>query len=555
MRQSRPALVKPGRVAFVVVFVACLASSAFTQAPAVAPRLVLVLAIDQMRFDYLTRLAPLYTGGLRMLLDRGAVFTDAKYRHAATETGPGHSVILTGRHPRHSGIVANDWYDAFLDRMVNVVDDPVQKPLGGPGRAASPVNAVGFTVGDVLKAARPESKVVAVSLKDRSAILLGGRRADGVYWYETAGGNFITSTYYVADAPPWLLDWNRRRLADRYAGTVWTRLLPDVALYDRYAGKDAVEGEWDRKDTVFPHEIRGNVPSLLFYDDLRRTPFADTLTLDVTLEAMKAHHLGEDASTDILAIGFAAMDVIGHTYGPDSHEVMDQLLRLDLVLQTLFGEVERRVGLDNTVVVLTSDHGIGPLIENVRAQGVPAQRATPATLLGAVSRAFQTQFPRIGALLVKLYSPPDFYLDTDVIRDHQLSLDAVNATAIEALLGTGLVAKVYTREDLRTPRASGSDPLLPLFQNGYYEPRSPDLTVLLKQNVYLSNLVGGIGHGTAYDYDRHVPVVFMGPGIRPGSYTMPAGPEDIAPTLALILGLPLQREHDSRLLVEMLSAH
>jgi predicted AlkP superfamily pyrophosphatase or phosphodiesterase len=546
-------LVTVKRIAFVVLFVGCLVSSAFTQAPPAPPRLVLVLTIDQMRFDYLTRFAPLYTGGLRMLLDRGAVFTNAKYRHAATETGPGHSVILTGRHPSHSGIVANDWYDAYLDRMINVVDDPVQKPLGGTGRAASPVNSLGFTVGDVLKAARPESKVVAVSLKDRSAILLGGRRADGVYWYETAGGNFITSTYYVSDAPPWLLEWNRRRMADRYAGTIWTRLLPDVALYDRYAGKDGIEGEWDRKDTVFPHAIRGNAPSLLFYDDLRRTPFADNLTLDIALEAMKAHHIGEDAGTDILAIGFAATDIIGHTYGPDSHEAMDQLLRLDLVLQTLFDAIAGKVGLANTLVVLAADHGVAPLIENLQSQGLNAQRARTATLLGAVSRAFQIQFPRIGALLVKMYSPPDFYLDTDIIRDHQLSPDVVNATAIEALLGTGLVSKIYTRENLRTTRASDPDPFLRLFQNGYYEPRSPDLTVLLKQNVYLSNLVGGIGHGTAYDYDRHVPVVFMGPHIRPGSYTAAAGPEDIAPTLALILGLTMQREPDSRLLVEMLS--
>ena len=158
------------------------ASSTLSQTTAPPPRLVLVLAIDQMRFDYLTRFDPLYKGGLRMLLDRGAIFTNAAYRHAPSETGPGHSVILTGRHPSHSGIVANDWYDAYLGKPVNVVDDPVQKPLGGTGRSASPANLLGFTVGDLLKANSPESKVVGVSLKDRSAILMGGRRADGAYW-------------------------------------------------------------------------------------------------------------------------------------------------------------------------------------------------------------------------------------------------------------------------------------------------------------------------------------------------------------------------------------
>jgi hypothetical protein len=345
-------------------------------------------------------------------------------------------------------------------------------------------------------------------------------------------------------------------MADRYAGMLWTRLLPDVGLYDRYAGRDAVEGEWDRKDTVFPHAIRGNVPDLLFYDDLRRTPFADTLTLDFALEAMRAHRIGEDAGTDIFAIGFAATDVIGHTYGPDSHEIMDQLLRLDLVLEKLFGEIDERVGLRNTLVVLTADHGVLPLVENLQSQGLPAQRARPAALLSAVRAALDTQFPAIGALLVKMYTAPDFYLDRDVIRDHRLDPALVHATVIEALLGTGLVAKVYTREDLRNTRPpSDSDPFLRLFQNGFYESRSPDLAVLLKPHIYLNALVGGTGHGTAHDYDRHVPVVFMGPRIRPGSYDAPAGPEDIAPTLALILGVPLQREDDSRLLVEMLSAH
>jgi predicted AlkP superfamily pyrophosphatase or phosphodiesterase len=504
-----------------------------------------------MRFDYLTRFDPLYKGGLRTLLDRGAVFANANYRHSANETGPGHSVILTGRHPSHSGIVANDWYDGYLGKVVNVVDDPVQNPLGGAGRSASPANLLGFTVGDVVKAKSPASKVVGVSLKDRSAILMAGRRADGAYWYETSGGNFITSTYYMPEAPSWLLAWNKRRKADQYAGTSWTRLLSDVAQYDRYAGDDAIEGEWDRKDTVFPHVIRGNPPAVLFYNDLRRTPFADELTLDVALEAMAAHRIGDDAITDILAIGFSATDVIGHTYGPDSHEVMDQLLRLDLVLGRLFAEVDARVGFANTVVVLTSDHGVTPLVENLRATGLEAQRATLDRLQDAVKDALRRRFPNVEPL-IRYYAPPDFYLSEDVIRDQNLDRRVVEDAAIGALLRTGLVERVYTHDDLRSPRST-SDPFFQLFKNGFYEPRSPHLTVLLKPRVYLSNQVGGTGHGTAYDYDRHVPIVFMGRWMKPGRYSAPAGPEDIAPTLSLILGLQLPVEEDARVLLEMLS--
>jgi predicted AlkP superfamily pyrophosphatase or phosphodiesterase len=525
-------------------------SSTPAQSRPARPKLVLVLSIDQMRFDYLTRFDRLYKGGLRLLLDRGAVFTNANYRHASTETGPGHSVILSGRHPSHSGIVANEWYDSYLNKVVNVVDDPVQRPLGGSGRSASPANAISFTIGDVLKAKDPHTHVVGVSLKDRSAILMGGRRADAAYWYETAGGNFITSTYYMAEPPAWLVAVNNRHMADARAGQLWTRLLPDTSLYERYAGKDAIEGEWDRKDTVFPHLIRGKPPETAFYDDLRRTPFADEMTLDVALEAMTAHHLGEDDATDILAIGFSATDIIGHTYGSDSQEVMDQLLRLDLVLDRLFKEVDRRAGLANTLVVLTADHGSLPLVENLQAKGVDARRAMPAVLNDAVKQALATRFPGAESL-VRNYLSPDFYLDEEAISRRHLNRAEVEATAIQALLATGLVAKVYTAEELRSSQP-GSDPYLRLFQNAFFEPRSPQLTVRLKEFVYLNAAVGGTGHGSAYEYDRHVPIVFMGNGVKAGLYKELCGPEDIAPTLGLMLDLEFPREQDSRLLREML---
>jgi len=525
-----------------------------SQAPAPAPapnrpRLILVVSIDQMRFDYLTRFATLYKGGLKTLLERGAVFTDANYRHSATETGPGHSVILTGRHPSHSGIVANDWYDSYQRRFVNVVDDPVQATIGGTGRSASPANAMSFTVGDVLKSKSPQSIVVGVSQKDRSAILMGGRRADAAYWYEVAGGNFISSTYYMREAPAWLVAWNNRHIGDSYAGKSWTRLLPDTALYEKYAGPDHVDGEWDRKDTVFPHVLRGKPPERLFYDDLRRTPYSDEMTLEFAFEAMKAHRLGEDSTTDIFAVGFSSTDVIGHTYGSDSQETMDQLLRLDLVLEKLFKEIDSRVGLANTLVVMTADHGSLPLVEALKAKGVDAQRAAPAVLQTAAKQALDQRFGIIENLFV--YSAPDFYFNEETMRLRQIDRKDAEAVAIEALMRTGLVEKVYTHADL-TNTAPASDPFLPLFRNSFYAPRSPHLNVLLKKYVYMSSLVGGTGHGTAYDYDRHVPIVFMGSGVKPGQYNQPSGPEDIAPTLALMLGLEFPREADSRLLSEML---
>ena len=513
------------------------------------PKLILVLSIDQMRFDYLTRFNDLYKGGFRTLLDQGAVFSEAHYHHAMTETGPGHSVILSGRHPRHSGIVANAWYDPFLKKTINVVEDPVHSPLGGEGRRASPANFIGFTLGDVLKQKTPESGVVAISLKDRSAILMAGPGGDAAYWYEMAGGNFITSTYYMSKAPAWLEKWNNERLPDRYAGQKWSRLLEDEKLYEKYAGPDAIEGEWDRKDIVFPHSIRGTPPEWGFYDDLRRTPFVDEMTLSVSLEAMSAHQLGLDDSTDILAIGFAATDVVGHTYGPESQEIMDQLLRLDLILEDLFQEVEARVGLDHTLVVLTADHGVLPLVETLQAKGIEARRAHPQVLEAAVEQALEKKYPGVDNLIADFSR--DIYLNEEVIQRHHLERQEVEATLIDALLSTGLVEAVYTHSQLLSDEPS-NDPYIELFRNSFFQPRSPHLTVLVKKYTYLEPYVGGTGHGTPYDYDRHVPIVFMGPDIEPGVYPDPCGPQDIAPTLAKLLGLDYPREKDSRLLLEMI---
>ena len=534
-------------IAFLTAMI--LLSSACQEQPAAKHKLILVLSIDQMRFDYLTRFDDLYTGGFRTLLDQGAVFSEAHYHHATTATGPGHSVILSGRHPRHSGIVANAWYDSFLKRTINVVDDPVHSPLGGEGRRASPVNFIGFTLGDVLKQQDPESRVVAVSLKDRSAILMAGPRGDAAYWYETSGGNFITSTYYMSEAPAWLEKWNGQRVPDQYAGQEWERLLEDENLYEKYAGPDAIEGEWDRKDIVFPHSIRGAPPERGFYDYLRRTPFVDKMTLSVSLEAMKAHQLGEDNSTDILAIGFSATDIVGHTYGAESQEIMDQLLRLDLILEGLFQEIEARVGLDHTLVVLTSDHGVLPLVETLQAKGIEARRAHPQVLEAAVEQALEKKYPGVENLIAD--SSRNIYLDEEVMQQHQLERQEVETTLIDALLSTGLVEAVYTHSQLLSDKPS-TDPYIDLFRNSFFQPRSPDLMVLVKKHLYLDSRPGGTGHGTAYDYDRHVPIIFMGPDIEPGSYPDPCGPQDIAPTLAQLLGLDFPREKDSRLLLEMI---
>ncbi len=516
------------------------------------PRLVLAVSVDQMRADYLDRFRPLFRGGLKTLNERGAIFTNARFRHANCETGPGHSVILSGRNALHSGIIANSWYDESLGREVNVVDDPSVLPIGGKGRGASPANFVGFTLGDWLKKENPSAKVVGVALKDRAAILMAGPRADAAYWYEGAEGRFITSSYYMNSTPPWLDSFNVRRLPDRYGAQPWTRLLTDESIYRKYAGEDHVATEADLKDTVFPHVIAAAPGTTPFYERLRRTPSADELTLDAALAAMDGHGLGTDESTDILAIGFSATDYIGHAFGPDSHEIMDQLLRLDVLLDRLIGAVSARVGADRFVLVLTSDHSVMPLAETLQSRGQKAGRVKPADLRAAVTQALEKRFPGKKDLIAS-YTAPDFYLNLEAIQGYGLRRQDVENTLREALLGTGTVAKVYTASSFTgDPPDPADDPYFDAVRRSYFSSRSPHVIARLKEYLYLTSSPGGTGHGSSYEYDRHVPVVFLGAPIKAGTYTGEAAPEDIAPTLGLLLGIEYPLQDARRRLTEMI---
>ncbi len=439
-----------------------------------------------------------------------------------------------------------------MKKIVNVVDDPFQQPLGGPGRSASPVNFDGFTIGDVLKQRNRQSRVVGVSTKDRAAILMSGRLGDAAFWFEEEGGNFITSTYYMDEAPDWLEQWNRRRMADSRAGTVWTRLIDDESQYRRYAGLDAVVGEWTAEDTVFPHRIPGTPPDPVFYKYVRRTPFADEMTLSVALSAMVAHDIGEDQFTDILAVSFSGTDLVGHEFGPDSQEVMDQLLRLDRLLGELLERIDRRTGLDRTMVVLSSDHGALPLVEVLEERGRGGRRSTRQVLLGVLEAAMLERHPNAQGVISAMEAS-GVYLDEGLIAARGLDRASIEATITDALEATGLVAAVYTHEQMAGGTPS-DDPFLDLYRNSFVSSRSAHLTYRLAEHVYIDGAdPGGTGHGTPYEYDRHIPIIFMGRGIQPGWYPDACGPEDIAPTLGHILGLEIPKEPAARILTEMLN--
>ncbi|MXY68292.1 MAG: alkaline phosphatase family protein [Acidobacteriia bacterium] len=507
------------------------------------PRLVVLLAIDQLRADYITRFESHYSGGLRWLLERGAYFADASYRHSSTVTAAGHATIATGMHPSTHGIVGNSWREAGRGEVYCVSDDRFAA-VGGPGDGASPHGLLADTLGDTLKESSPESVVYSLSTKDRSAVLLGGRSADGAFWYSPDCGCLVSSTYYDDALPGWLREFNHAGPASSYAGREWTRLGDDIALYERLARADSFPTEGGGTDSVFPHSLSDTD----FESTLTATPFSDEIVLDAALAAVRSGELGADAAPDLLAIGLSATDAIGHRYGPFSQEAMDNHLRLDRRLGEFLSALDEEVGLERVAIALTADHGALPLVEHLAAAGVDALRLSTEEFWGAAQPGIESCGSGAIAEIVDNAGGSNLYWNDAGLSARGVSrLDASKCVA-ELLRSQPVVEQVWIAEQLA---AGGGHGAALLFENSYFASRSPHLQVQFRPHVYPGRPTG-TGHGTAHDYDRRVPVLLAGSGIAPGRYRGVAGPEDVAPTLGIILGLDMGLERDTRVLREAL---
>ena len=520
-----------------------------------SPRLVVLIVVDQFLYERLAALDGLFRDGLRTLLDEGASFTNVNFRHGITLTASGHASIATGMHPSHTGITANNVYHTGLKKRVVSIFDPKEKAVGGPGSTTSPRRLLSGTLGDHLKRKHPSGRSVAVAMKDRSAILLAGREADGAYWFSTDCGCWVTSSYYASELPVWLKIFNRTRPADRFAQQPWERLLPDAALYRQHAREDDFPAENFGETNTFPHKLTARPPEKAFYTQLMDTGFCDAVVLDGVVAAMDGHELGADDTPDLLAVSFAGLDRVGHPYGPLSQEALDAALRLDRVLGKLFEEIDSKVGLAQTVIGLTADHGALPLVEYLQAQGVAAKRFPKPALPDAVTRAVRKRFPKVRNV-VAYFDPPHIFFDLEEFDRHGVPRAEAEALGREALLATGYVERVYTHADLRggpqEPKTWDGDPFWQLYRNSFHAPRSQHLIVRLKKHHYVNRAQGSTGHGSPYDYDRHVPLLLLGPRVKAGRYDAPAGPEDLVPTLGAMIGLEMPTEPDTRVLHEAL---
>jgi predicted AlkP superfamily pyrophosphatase or phosphodiesterase len=497
--------------------------------PAKKPKLVLLVAVDQFRYDYLTRFRAEYKGGLARLLDTGAVFTNAHYEHFPTVTAIGHSTMLSGATPSISGIVGNEWYDRETRQQVTSVSDDRTTLTGveGARKGASPSRLLVSTIPDEMKMVNALSKAIGISSKDRSAILPVGRMADGAFWFDTTTGNFVSSTYYNQSFPGWAEKFNKSRTVDQWVGKVWRR-------------------------TDAPAEVPaflnlGAKAEKKYYDNLDRSPFGNELLVEFAEAAIAGEKLGEDENTDVLTVSLSANDRVGHSLGPDAAEVRDISIQTDRVLATLFDYLDKQVGVGNYITVLTADHGVAPMPEVMAKRHMPGGRLPEGVVLNAIQTGLSQRFGEGQWVVGK--SGPAPYFNYDLIKEKKLTHEEVETVAAEAVRAVPHIYRVYTRSQLLSGRVL-TDLVDRRVSAGFHHERGSDLFVV--SEPYWLFEARGTSHGTPYNYDSHVPVILMGPGFKRGRYVGRAAVNDIAPTLATVLEIEMPSGASGRVLAEAL---
>lgn len=503
-----------------------------TPAPKPRPRLVVLIAVDQFRPDYLVRYNRQFTGGFRRLLDQGVVFLNGEQDHAVTETAPGHSTMLSGRSPVSTNIVTN----------ALGVPDPGAPILGAPGEAgASPLRFRGTELFDWLRAADSGSRALSVSRKDRGAILPIGRAQEDVYWY--VRGRWTTSRYYRDTLPAWVGAFDARPGARALAGREWTTLLPDSA----YPEPDSESYEHGGRDFTFPHRFPAD--SAEAASSVVNFPWMDSLTFDIALEGARQLKLGREGHTDLLSISLSTTDAVGHAYGPDSREIHDQVLRVDHWLGWFLDSLSRLVPGDSIVLALTADHGVTPFPEDLHAQGKPGGRIGLKALVARLNAAFDRRF----ALDFGFASEAGLiYGDVAALRARGVSVDSLAANVAAEIRTLDGVAQVYTPRGL----AAAGDPDT---NAARWRRQLPDdfgwvVAGVAKPGYQWSDGPGSTSHGTTNSEDVRVPILFWGMGLKPARVERVARTVDIAPTLARLAGVPPTERVEGRALSEVTGA-
>jgi predicted AlkP superfamily pyrophosphatase or phosphodiesterase len=507
------------------------------------PKLVVGIVVDQMRQDLLYRYQEHYgEGGFNRFLRSGFEYRNAHFPYMHTATGPGHVAVHAGASPAVSGVIGNGWYERAEENVVNVVGGDtsyttVGLPAGTAEPGASPRRMLVSTLADELQKVQGfQAKTVGVSIKDRGAILPVGHSATGAYWFDSGAGRFISSTYYGEELPDWVTAFNASGRIDSFNNATWELTLPATA----YAGARADDAPYEHRlsgktTPTFPYDLRAMSEDRSGYGLLPNTPFGNELVAELARAAVAGEGLGQGTTTDYLAVSFSSTDYAGHAFGPNSLEIADMYVRLDRTLAELFDYLDKTVGWGEYVVFLSADHGVLDIPEYLAEHGLPAVRRDPRTFLPAME-FLQDRFGLEKGLIYK--TGMEFYLNYAEIEQRGLVIAEVAAALRDFVAGLPGVAYAYTADQLLAGSGNTDGPYQ-LLRNGFFPRRSGDVFYIDYPQQYESPGTTGTGHGSPYTYDTHVPVLWYGWQIPSGSSVRKVHVTDIAPTLSMLLRVPL----------------
>jgi predicted AlkP superfamily pyrophosphatase or phosphodiesterase len=535
------------RIFLSLVAAAVLGSCASPPSVASKPKLVVFLVVDGLPqrqvVGYRDQLAP---DGFARFLDRGAWFADAHYGHAFTVTAAGHATMLTGAYPHRTGIIGNDWRDVATGAEVYCTSDTSATYIGNktqPLDGTSPKNLKVETVGDVLRRVEPRSKVIAISGKDRGAILPGGKTGTA-YMYMGGSGQFASTTFYMKEHPAWVNAFNGRKPADRYFKTEWKPLLPDAAYARSVPDSQPWFGPAGGKLPMMMGVAADDAPGPAYYSALLRSPFADVLSLEFARAAIAGEQLGQDDAPDILSVSLSGHDYVNHRWSAESRLSHDHLLHLDRMLQDFFRDLDAAVGKDNYVVVLTADHGFMPAPEHSQSQGRAAGRYSSSQMVARINGELEKAFavPK----LVSFTSASSLVLDRKAIAAKGLSFDAVAQAARAQVAAEPAIAAAYTRQELESGSRAGA-PFFDQMRKTWNKDVSGDVQYAAKPYWMAGSTTSVTTHGSPHPYDTNVPILVYGPRwLKPGRVDSRVEVVDIAPTLARMLGVPAPSASEGR---------
>jgi predicted AlkP superfamily pyrophosphatase or phosphodiesterase len=502
------------------------------------PNLVVGIVVDQMCYDYLYRFQHHFSaGGFNKFLKQGLNCRNVVYNYVPTYTGPGHASIYTGTTPSNHGIVGNEWYNRASNNTINCVSDENSSTIGSNSKEgkASPVNLKTYTITDQLKMTYPNAKVVSMSIKDRGAIIPGGHLSDGSYWFDYATGTFITSSFFKKELPKWVANFNSKNNAQTYTKT-WDLLLPK----EKYQSVDDSPYEilvGGKSTPTFPYEFQKMSGGTLNTQYFTVSPFANTLLTDFALESISNENLGLDKQTDMLCISYSTPDIAGHTFGPYSLEIEDMYVRLDRELERLLTNLETKFGKDGFVVFLTADHAVVPVPQMLVDKKLPGGYLFLDQYINELKGASTSKF---NADLIEFETNQNIYLNLEKINALKLNKDEVISFFAEKIKTWPNVKAVFTSQELSNPARDNQ--WKDMVRLGFDSKRSGEIIFIMEPGFLVKEIDSekahrGTSHGSSFNYDTHVPLLWYGSQIPSKDVYETYEIIDIAPTLTHILNL------------------